>query len=107
MAEGAAALVLEDAAHAEARGAEILAYVRGCGEAADTFHRTRSNPNGEAIIRSMAGALADAGIAPGDIGYINAHGTGTPENDRMEARSKEHTSELQSLMRISHAVFCL
>jgi 3-oxoacyl-[acyl-carrier-protein] synthase II len=85
MAEGAAALVLEDAAHAEARGAEILAYVRGCGEAADTFHRTRSNPNGEAIIRSMAGALADAGIAPGDIDYINAHGTGTPENDRMEA----------------------
>lgn len=85
MAEGAAALVLEDIDHAEARGARILAYVRGCGEAADTFHRTRSNPNGEAIIRSMAGAIADAGITTADIGYINAHGTGTPENDKMEA----------------------
>lgn len=85
MAEGAAALVLEDIDYAEARGAQILAYVRGCGEAADTFHRTRSNPNGEAIIRSMAGAIADAGITTADIGYINAHGTGTPENDKMEA----------------------
>ena len=85
MAEGAAALVLEDVESAEARGAEILAYIRGCGEAADTFHRTRSNPNGEAIIRSMAGALVDAGIGPTDISYINAHGTGTPENDKMEA----------------------
>jgi 3-oxoacyl-[acyl-carrier-protein] synthase II len=85
MAEGAAALVLEDPAAAAARGARILAYVRGCGEAADTFHRTRSNPNGEAIIRSMASALHDAGIGPEDIDYINAHGTGTPENDKMEA----------------------
>lgn len=85
MAEGAAALVLEDIDYAEARGAEILGFVRGCGEAADTFHRTRSNPNGEAIIRSMASALADAGVAPEDVDYINAHGTGTPENDKMEA----------------------
>lgn len=85
MAEGAAALVLEDISHAEARGAEILGYVRGCGEAADTFHRTRSNPNGEAIIRSMESALTDAGIDPEHVDYINAHGTGTPENDRMEA----------------------
>src|SRR5690606_14105029 len=59
-------------------------YIRGCGEAADTFHRTRSNPNGEAIIRSMAGALHDAGISADHIDYINAHGTGTPENDKME-----------------------
>lgn len=84
MAEGAAALVLEDPDHARARGAEILGYVRGCGEAADTFHRTRSNPNGHAIIRSIAGAVADAGLSPDDIDYINAHGTGTPENDKME-----------------------
>jgi 3-oxoacyl-[acyl-carrier-protein] synthase II len=84
MAEGGAALVLEDAEFARARGAKVLAYVRGCGEAADTFHRTRSNPNGQAIIRSMQGALDDAGIAPEDVGYINAHGTGTPENDKME-----------------------
>jgi 3-oxoacyl-[acyl-carrier-protein] synthase II len=84
MAEGAAALVLEDAAIARARGATILAYVRGCGEAADTFHRTRSNPNGEAIFRAMRGAIEDAGLSPDDIDYINAHGTGTPENDKME-----------------------
>jgi len=84
MAEGAAALVLEDAAHARARGARILGYVHGCGEAADTFHRTRSNPDGKAIIRSIAGAIEDAGLAPEAIGYVNAHGTGTPENDKME-----------------------
>jgi 3-oxoacyl-[acyl-carrier-protein] synthase II len=84
MAEGAAALVLEDPEHAKARGATILGYVRGIGEAADTFHRTRSHPNGQAIIRSMKGAIEDAGLQPADVGYINAHGTGTPENDKME-----------------------
>ncbi len=84
MAEGAAALVLEDPEHAKARGATILGYVRGIGEAADTFHRTRSHPNGQAIIRSMKGAIEDAGLKPKDVGYINAHGTGTPENDKME-----------------------
>lgn len=84
MAEGAACLVLEDPDHAKARGATILAYVCGSGEAADTFHRTRSHPNGQAIIRSMKGAIEDAGLEPADIGYINAHGTGTPENDKME-----------------------
>jgi len=84
MAEGGAALVLEDPDHAKARGARILAYILGCGEAADTFHRTRSNPNGQAIIRCMSGAIEDAGLEPADIGYINAHGTGTPENDKME-----------------------
>ena len=84
MAEGGAALVLEDPDFARARGAEILAYVRGCGEATDTFHRTRSNPNGLAIMRTMQAAVDDAGIAPEDIDYINAHGTSTPENDKME-----------------------
>jgi 3-oxoacyl-[acyl-carrier-protein] synthase II len=84
MAEGAAALVLEDPEHAKARGATILGYVRGIGEAADTFHRTRSHPNGQAIIRSMQGAIEDAGLRAENVGYINAHGTGTPENDKME-----------------------
>jgi 3-oxoacyl-[acyl-carrier-protein] synthase II len=84
MAEGAAALVLEDPEHAKARGATILGYVRGVGEAADTFHRTRSHPNGQAIIRSMQGAIEDAGLSAADVRYINAHGTGTPENDKME-----------------------
>jgi 3-oxoacyl-[acyl-carrier-protein] synthase II len=85
MAEGAAALVLEDPERARARGAEILAFIEGCGEAADTFHRTRSNPSGAAIVRCMREALADAGLGVEDIGYINAHGTGTPENDKMES----------------------
>lgn len=85
MAEGAGALVLEDAEAARARGATILGYVRGVGEAADTFHRTRSNPSGEAIIRAINNALNDAGVTPDDIDYINAHGTSTPENDKMEA----------------------
>jgi len=84
MAEGAACLVLEDPDFARARGAKILATIRGCGEAADTFHRTRSNPNGKAIIRCMSAAIADAGLQPEDVGFINAHGTGTPENDKME-----------------------
>src|SRR5690349_8729370 len=85
MAEGAAALVLEDAESAAARGANIIGYVLGCGEAADNFHRTRSNPTGDSIVQSMERAIVDAGLAPQDIAYINAHGTGTPENDKMEA----------------------
>jgi 3-oxoacyl-[acyl-carrier-protein] synthase II len=85
MAEGAAALVLEDAGAAKARGADIIGYVLGCGEAADNFHRTRSNPTGDSIVQSMRSAIADAGLAPEDIDYVNAHGTSTPENDKMEA----------------------
>ncbi|MGE3968396.1 MAG: beta-ketoacyl-ACP synthase [Dongiaceae bacterium] len=84
LAEGAAALVLEDVAAARARGARIIGYVLGCGEAADGFHRTRSSPDGKPIVRCMRNALADAGIGPEAIDHINAHGTGTPENDKME-----------------------
>jgi 3-oxoacyl-[acyl-carrier-protein] synthase II len=84
MAEGAGALVLESLAHARARGAAVLAVVEGCGEVADGFHRTRSSPDGKPIIACMRAALADAGLEPGTIDYINAHGTGTPENDKME-----------------------
>ena len=89
MAEGAAALVLESLEHARARGAKILGVLEGAGERADSFHRTRSNPDGKAIIGCLESALADAGIAPEDIDYINAHGTGTPENDKMECLSVE------------------
>lgn len=85
MADGAGALILEEEAHARARGATILGYVLGAGEAADVFHRTRSSPDGSAIIRCMQRALDDAGLAPAEIGYVNAHGTSTPENDKMEA----------------------
>lgn len=84
MSEGAAALVLESLESAAKRGAVVLGIVSGCGERADSFHRTRSNPNGQAIIGAMRNAIADAGLQPADIGYVNAHGTSTPENDKME-----------------------
>ena len=84
MAEGAGALVLESLAHARARGAVILGVVEGCGEAADGFHRTRSSPDGKPIVACMTRALADSGLSPDAVDYVNAHGTGTPENDKME-----------------------
>jgi 3-oxoacyl-[acyl-carrier-protein] synthase II len=84
LAEGAAALVLEDFDHAKARGARVLGILEGVGEKSDSFHRTRSSPDGKPIIASMRNALADAGVAPDDVDYINAHGTSTPENDKME-----------------------
>ncbi|WP_043835518.1 beta-ketoacyl-ACP synthase [Muricoccus aerilatus] len=84
MAEGAAALVLENYDTAKARGARIIGLVSGAGERADNFHRTRSNPDGRAIVGAMKNALADAGLEPGEISYVNGHGTGTPENDKME-----------------------
>jgi 3-oxoacyl-[acyl-carrier-protein] synthase II len=85
MGEGGAALVLESAEAARARGATILGYVLGCGERGDGFHRTRSSPDGAPIIAAIQHALADADLAPDDIDTINAHGTGTPENDKMES----------------------
>ncbi len=84
MAEGAGALVLESLEAANARGANILGVLAGCGELANSFHRTRSSPDGKPIIGCVRNALADAGIAAEQIDYINAHGTGTPENDKME-----------------------
>jgi 3-oxoacyl-[acyl-carrier-protein] synthase II len=84
MAEGAGALVLESLEAATARGARILGIVAGCGELADSFHRTRSSPDGKPIVGCVRNALSDAGLAPEQIDYINAHGTGTPENDKME-----------------------
>ncbi len=85
MGEGGAALVLENAEHAVARGATILGYLLGCGEKGDGFHRTRSSPDGAPIIAAIEAAIADAGLTPDAIDYVNAHGTGTPENDKMEA----------------------
>ena len=85
MAEGAGALVLESLESAQARGAKVLGVLAGCGEMADSFHRTRSSPDGKPIIGCIQRGLADAGITPEQIDYINPHGTGTPENDKMEA----------------------
>jgi 3-oxoacyl-[acyl-carrier-protein] synthase II len=85
MGEGAAALVLENAEAAQARGATILGYVLGCGERGDGFHRTRSSPDGAPIVAAIKAAITDAGLVPDDIDYVNGHGTGTPENDKMES----------------------
>ncbi len=85
MGEGAGALVLEDYDHAVARGATILGVLAGCGEMGDGFHRTRSSPDGKPVIGAIKAALHDAGLRPDQIDTINAHGTSTPENDKMEA----------------------
>jgi 3-oxoacyl-[acyl-carrier-protein] synthase II len=84
MAEGAGALVMESLESALARGAKILGFLQGCGEKADDFHRTRSKPDGSPAIRAVRAALEDAGLTTDQIDYINAHGTSTPENDKME-----------------------
>lgn len=84
MAEGAGALVLESLESATARGAKILGVLAGCGELADSFHRTRSSPDGKPIVGCVKNALSDAGMGIEQIDHINAHGTSTPENDKME-----------------------
>lgn len=84
IAEGAATLVLESLESAVARGAKVLGILKGCGEKADHFHRTRSSPDGGPAIATIRAALEDAGLDESAIGYINAHGTSTPENDKME-----------------------
>ncbi len=84
MAEGAGALVLESYEAAVARGAPILGVIAGCGELTDSFHRTRSSPDGKPIIGCVRKTLADAGMTSEQVDYINAHGTATPENDKME-----------------------
>ena len=82
LGEGAAMLVLEDAARAKARGAPVMGHVIGYGLATDAAHITRPSVEGQA--RALALALADAGVEPDAIGYINAHGTGTAANDGVE-----------------------
>jgi 3-oxoacyl-[acyl-carrier-protein] synthase II len=89
IAEGAAALVLEDYDAAVARGAEVLAVIRGAADQNDDFHRTRAKPDGSAMIDTLRQTFDDAGMHPDEIEYINAHGTGTPENDEMECFSLE------------------
>jgi 3-oxoacyl-[acyl-carrier-protein] synthase II len=87
MGEGAAVLVLEREEHARARGAEILARVVGYGASNDAFHITQPEENGRGAIEAMELALRDADLSPGDVGYVNAHGTSTPFNDRIETKA--------------------
>jgi 3-oxoacyl-[acyl-carrier-protein] synthase II len=84
MGEGAAILILEDAEQARARGANILAYVRGYGATSDAHHLTAPDSAGAGAAEAMRLALADAGYTPEDVVYVNAHGTSTPLNDRAE-----------------------
>ena len=84
LGEGAAVLVLETEEHAQARGATIYAEVAGFGATADAHHITAPRPDGDGAVQAMALALSDGKLANEQVGYINAHGTSTPANDRME-----------------------
>ena len=84
LSEGAAVLVLEELGHAVRRGARIYAEVAGYGSTNDAYHMAAQLESGDGAARTMERALRKAGIAPGEVDYINAHGTGTPLNDRVE-----------------------
>ncbi len=99
LAEGAGVLVLEELDRAVSRGARIYAELAGYGLTSDAFHYTRPEPNGEGAARAMALALADAGTPPEEVDYVNAHGTSTVPNDRIEtlaikAAFGEHSKRL-------------
>lgn len=85
LGEGAGFVVLEDGAHARARGARAYAELVGYGLTTDAWHMTAPHPDGEGGVRAMVEALERAGVPAGAVGYVNAHGTGTPQNDRVEA----------------------
>jgi len=84
MAEGSGIVVLESLEHAQKRGASILGEIVGYGRTADAFHVTAPEPSGAGATRAMELAIEDAGLAPKDISYINAHGTSTQLNDKVE-----------------------
>lgn len=122
LGEGAAYLVLESEASAKACGAEILGVLSGVGNACDAHHQTASSEDGEGAYRAMSQALSDAGLSPSDIDYVNAHGTGTPNNDASESAAlrrvfgeqlppvsstKSYTGHTTSASGSIEAAFCL
>ena len=97
--EGSVVLILEELEHALARGAKIYAEVAGGGMSADAYHLTATHPEGLGAILSMENALEDANMKPGDIDYINVHGTSTPVGDISEVKAiqqvfGEHAKDL-------------
>ena len=112
LGEGAAALVLEDLTHARARGARARAVVRGHATTADAHHVTAPHPEGEGARRALSGALADAGLPPEAVDYVNAHGSGTPQNDEVEVAAlravfAQHTTRLAISSSKSQVGHCL
>lgn len=122
LGEGAAYLILESEESAKRRGAEILGYLNGWGNACDAFHATATSPEATGPKLAIEYALADAGLKPGDIDYINAHGTGTQNNDETELRAyrevfgadmppfastKPLTGHTTSACAAIEAIFCL
>jgi 3-oxoacyl-[acyl-carrier-protein] synthase II len=87
LAEAAGILVLESLEHAQQRGAHIYAEITGYAATADAYHITAPSENGEGAARAMRRAIERSGLLPADIGYINAHGTSTPHNDRTESQA--------------------
>jgi 3-oxoacyl-[acyl-carrier-protein] synthase II len=106
MGEGSAVLVLEREEHARARGAQIFARITGYGASNDAFHITQPEENGRGAVEAMTAALEDADLSPADVGYVNAHGTSTPINDRVEtiALRKVFTGEAPPISSCKGAV---
>lgn len=122
LGEGAGYLVLERESSALKRGVEILGVLSGAGNACDAYHQTASSENGEGAYLAMTQALADAGLSLSDIDYVNAHGTGTPNNDASESAAlqrvfngnvppvsstKSYTGHTTSASGSIEAAFCL
>ena len=122
LGEGAAYLVLETEASVKKRGVKPLCVLSGYGNACDAFHQTASSPEGEGAYLAMQEALQLAGLKPEDIQYINAHGTGTPNNDESESHAiqrvfgehlppvsstKSFTGHTTSASGSIEAVFCM
>ena len=108
MAEGAGILVLEELEHARRRGATVLAELAGYGSSCDANHLTAPHPEGRGAIQAINAALASAGLAPGDVDYVNAHGTSTPINDPIETKAikavfGDHARKLQGVLDQVHA----